>query len=147
MQHVVGLGDVEQAFEHVLEQLAVALEHDRELLGISLVAGHILLGEVEDTSDVLHLAFRHLEHFLEGVDLVHGDDAVGLRHLGAERDHANGEGHLVLGRAVLLLIAIDDIVPGDAAEQSADGPADCEPAAAPANFPQIDIARPPTNTG
>jgi hypothetical protein len=93
----------------------------------SLVAGHVLLGEIEHTGDVLHLAIGHLEHFLEGVDLVHGDDAVGLGHLGAERDHTDGEGHLVLGRPVLLLVAVDDVVPGDAAEQSADRSADCEP--------------------
>ena len=115
---------MEQAFEHVLEQLAVALEHGGELLGISLVAGHVLLGEIEHAGDVLHLAFRHLEHFLEGVDLVHGDDAVGLGHLGAERDHAHGEGHLVLGRPVFFLVAVDDVVPGHASEQRADRSAD-----------------------
>ena len=127
MQRVVGLGDVEQALEHVLEQLAVALEHGGELLGIGLVAGHVLLGEIEHAGDVLHLAVGHLEHFLEGVDLVHGDDAVGLGHLGAERDHADGEGHLVLRRAVLFLVAIDDVVPSHAAEQGADRTSDREP--------------------
>src|SRR6478672_5679200 len=67
MQHVVSLGDVEQPFENVLEKLAIALEHDRELFGVGLVAGHILLGEIEDASNVLHLAFRHLEHFLKAL--------------------------------------------------------------------------------
>ena len=118
---------MEQAFEHVLEQLAVALEHGGELFGISLVAGHVLLGEIEHAGDVLHLAVRHLEHFLEGVDLVHGDDAVGLGHLGAERDDADGEGHLVLGRAVLFLVAIDDVMTRHAAEQRADRASDRKP--------------------
>src|SRR4029077_14302930 len=65
--------------------------------------------------------------FLEGVDLVHGDDAIGLGHLGAERDHTDGEGHLVLGWAVLFLVAIDDVMAGDAAEERADRASNREP--------------------
>ena len=61
VQRLVGLGDVEQTFEHVLEQLAVALEDDDELLGTSLVARHVLLGEIEDAGGLFHLRVRHFE--------------------------------------------------------------------------------------
>jgi hypothetical protein len=44
----VGLGDVEQAVQHVLEELAIALEHGGKLIGIDLVAGDVLLGQIKD---------------------------------------------------------------------------------------------------
>jgi hypothetical protein len=99
--------------------LRLPLQHGGELLGIGLVAGHVLLGEIEDAGCVLHLRGRHLVRLFEGVDLVYSDDAVGLGHLGAKRDHADGERHLVLG-PILLLIAVDDVVPGRATKQRAD---------------------------
>jgi hypothetical protein len=52
VQCLVGLGNVEEAFKHVLEQLTVALERRGELLGVGLVAGYILLGEIEDGGGV-----------------------------------------------------------------------------------------------
>src|SRR3954469_11760787 len=55
MEHPVGLGDVEQAFQHVLEQLAVALEHGGELVGKGLVPSDILFGQIKDAGDVRHL--------------------------------------------------------------------------------------------
>jgi hypothetical protein len=106
-----------------------------------------LLGEVEDTRDVLHLAFRDLEHFLEGVDLVHGDDAVGLGHLGAKRDHADGECDLIFCLAFLIAVAIDGVMAGHATHQRSDRAANGEPCGArTATFHQIrDILATPTN--
>ena len=40
------------------------------------------------------------EDAAEGRDLVRGDDAVGLGHLGGERDHGDGEGDLAPRRRV-----------------------------------------------
>src|SRR3990170_5301047 len=117
MQRLVGVGDVEQTVEHVLQQLAVAIEYDNELLGIGLVAGDVPLGEIEDAGGVLHLRVGHLERLLEGEDFVPGDDAVGPGHLGAKRDHADGERYLVLGP---IPIGIDDAIPFHAIEQRAD---------------------------
>ena len=118
---------MEEAFEYILEQLAITFEHGRQLLGVGLVARHVLLGEIENAGDVLHLALRNLEHLLEGVHLVHGDDAVGLGHLGAKRDHAHGEGDLILRRTILLLIAIDGVMPRHATKQRTNRATDREP--------------------
>ena len=74
---------MEQAFQHVLEHLAVALEHDGELFGIGLVSGDVLLGQIKDAGDVRHLARGYLEYLLEGIDLIIGNDTVGLGHLSA----------------------------------------------------------------
>jgi hypothetical protein len=62
-----------------------------------------LLGEIEDARHILHLALGHLKHFLEGDDLVAGDNAVGLGHLGAKGDYADGEGNLMLRPAVVVM--------------------------------------------
>ena len=52
MQHAVCRRHVQQALEHILQQLPVVLEQRRDLVGVGLVAGHILLGQVEDALDV-----------------------------------------------------------------------------------------------
>ena len=122
-QVVVGPGNMEQAVEHILEQLAVALEHGGELLSIGLIACHILLGEVEDARDVLHLAFRDLEHLPEGVHVVLGYDAVGFGHLGAERDDANSECELICSGGIRV-VTVDSVMTGDAPEQGTDRAAD-----------------------
>src|SRR6185312_16306900 len=83
MEHPVRLGDVEQAFQHVLEQLAVALEDGGELVGKGLVSSDVPFGEIKDVGDVRHLSGRYLEHLLEGIDLIVGDDTVSLGHLSA----------------------------------------------------------------
>ncbi len=44
-----------------------------------------------------------MKHFLEGGDLVAGDLAVGLGHLGAEHDNGDGEGDALGGIARLAL--------------------------------------------
>ena len=54
--------------------------------GIGLVAGRVLAGEIEDAPHIGLFRRRHAEDADERFDLVVGDDAVGLRHLGAERD-------------------------------------------------------------
>ncbi len=37
-----------------------------------------------------------MKDLLEGGDLMLRDDAIGLGHLGAQSDHADGEGHRLL---------------------------------------------------
>ena len=97
MQHAVGLGDVEQPVEDILQHravLAARAAQPRHPLGIGLEAGDVLLGEVVEPRDVARLVGRHREDLLEGADLVLRDDAVGLRHLGRKRDHGDREGDL-----------------------------------------------------
>jgi hypothetical protein len=67
---------VEQALQNVLEEFAIAFEHGGKLLGIDLVAGGILLGQIKDAGDVLHLALGYLEHLLKGIHLINGNDAI-----------------------------------------------------------------------
>ena len=62
----------------------------------------MLLGQIKDAGDVLHLALGYLEHLLKGIHLINGNDAIGFRHLGAQHNHAHGECHLALRRPILL---------------------------------------------
>ncbi len=95
MQQAVGLGDVEQPVEDVLQHRAVRLARAAQAghaLGIGLEAGDVLLGEIVEPRDVAPLGSGDLEDLLEGADLVLRDDAVGLGHLGRQRDHRDREG-------------------------------------------------------
>ena len=95
MHHAVGLGDVEQAVENVLQHRAVGMAgaaHLRHALGIDFETGHVLLGQVEQPRHIVRLLGRHLEYFLERAHFVLGDDAVGLGHLGRQRDHRHRKG-------------------------------------------------------
>ena len=80
-------------------------------------------------SHALVLGFRHLDDLLEGLDLRVDHDAVGLRHLGGERDEAHGEHDVPRRRPEERALAIDEHVAGNAAEQRADRPAEREPEA------------------
>ena len=100
MHRAVGLGDVEQAVEDVLQHLRVVGEEPRHVARIGLEAGDVALGEVVDAADVPLLAGRDGEDAAEGVDLRPRHDAVGLGHLGGERDHGDGEGGLAAELAV-----------------------------------------------
>ena len=81
--------------------------HSRAIrCGIGLEAGNVLLGEVVEPRDVALLLGRHGEDLLEGADLVPGDDAVGLRHLGRKRDHGDREGDLAPAK---LRIALEKV--------------------------------------
>ena len=55
MHFGIGLGDVEQTVEHVLEQLAVAPEEFDELLGVGFEVGSVPFGRIEDWRGLLHL--------------------------------------------------------------------------------------------
>src|SRR5262249_40160167 len=121
---------MEQAVEYVLEQLAIAFERGGELVGIRLITCHVLLREIEDAGDILHLGFRHLERLFDGVHIVLGHEAISLGHLGAKRNHAHGECDLISSRPILFLIPIDSIVSRHAAEQRAIGPPTARPVAA-----------------
>ena len=90
----VGPRDIEQTFEQLLEDLGRIGEQRRDLSGIGLEARRVALGEVEEAFDVALLARRHAEEAAEGFDLFFLHLAIDAGHLGAERDHADGEGHL-----------------------------------------------------
>ena len=105
MQHAVGSRHVHEALEHVLQKLAVVLEQGRDLAGVGLVAGHVLLGQIEHVLDVGGLLGRKAEDLGEGVVLQRRDHAVGLGHLGAERDDGDREGNVFLRLAAVALEA------------------------------------------
>ena len=105
VEGIVGLGDVEQRVEHILQHFAARLEQFGDLPGIGLEARDVLLGEVEDTRDRGQFAIGNVEDLLEGPDLVFRHDAVGLGHLGAQPDHADGEGDGFFRRR---RVAVDD---------------------------------------
>ena len=96
----VGAGDVEEPVEHGFQHRRVVGEEARDVARIGVEAGDVLLGEIVDAADVPLLARRDREDAAEGVDLRAADDAVGLRHLGRERDHGDGEGGLAADFAV-----------------------------------------------
>ena len=113
MEFAVGERDVEQSFEHILQEPAVLPQEIRKLPGIGFVAGDIVLGGIEDARHASHLARGHIEHLLECLHLVACDHAVGLGHLGAERNHADGEGELMLRREQRnVVLAVEDAVIG-----------------------------------
>ena len=90
----VGAGDVEEPVEHALQHHRIVGEEARDVARIGVETGHVLLGEVVDARDVPILARRDRKDAAEGVDLRARHDAVGLRHLGGERDDADREGSL-----------------------------------------------------
>ena len=73
-------------------------EKPGELARIDLVAGDIPFRQVEHLGHTGQFLIRHLEHPFECRHLISGDDAIGLGHLGAERDDTDGEGNRFLGR-------------------------------------------------
>ncbi len=124
MEDAVRLGDLEQAVEDVLQQRGIAGEHLGDLAGIGLEAGGVLLRQSENAVDARLLRRCDAEQAVEGLDLVVGDRAVGLRHLGGERDHRDGEDHA--GRVAgcdLRHLAIDQEMARQQADQRADRPA------------------------
>ncbi len=94
MHGAVGAGDVEETVEHRFEHRRIVGEEAADVARIGLEAGDVALGEVVDAADIPLLALRDRKEPAEGVDLGAGDDAVGLRHLGGERDHGDREGRL-----------------------------------------------------
>ena len=107
----VGAGDVEEPVEHAFEHRRIVGEEARDVARIGVEAGNVLLGEIVDARDVPLLARRDREDAAEGVDLRAAHDAVGLRHLGGERDHADGKGGLAA-----------DIADGEVGEHGARSP-------------------------
>src|SRR3546814_9023778 len=88
----VGVGDVEEAVQQLLQHGRVVGEHAGELACVGLEAAGVLARLVEHPADVLHLVGGDAEHLLEGVHLLAVDVAVGLGELGAQPDDADGEG-------------------------------------------------------
>ena len=101
MQHAVGGGDVEQAFEQRAQHLRLVGEQARNLAGVDLVAGDVLGGEVEQAAEVRLLVGGNVEHPREGALLDGQRHAVGLGHLGGERRHRDGEGDGAISRRAL----------------------------------------------
>jgi hypothetical protein len=93
VDRTIGLGNVEQTVDDVFENLRAPGEEARQLARIGVIARDILLGEIEHARHAAKLALRHVENLLERDDLVARDNAVGFRHLGAERDDADGKGN------------------------------------------------------
>ena len=119
-------------------------EQRRDLARIGFEARGVALGEVEEALHVLLLARRHLEERAEGLDLAACHVAVDPGHLGAERDHTDGEGDLAQARMVLgigwrrdrragtaLLDELVDGMPRHHAQQRRDRPAQREARGAP----------------
>ena len=98
MQHAVGGGDVEQAFEQRAQHLRLVGEQARDLAGVDFVAGDVLRGEVEQAAEIRLLLRRDVEHAREGAFLDRQRDAVGLGHLGGQRRHRDGEGDGAISR-------------------------------------------------
>ncbi|MCR6673886.1 MAG: hypothetical protein NVV79_21795 [Devosia ginsengisoli] len=92
MHQAVGRGDIEQTVEHMLERIGTVVEEARDLAGIGVVAGDILLGQVEHADHLLFMAMGDFHRGAEGALLGGGHRAVGHRHLGGERDQRQGEG-------------------------------------------------------
>ena len=96
MDFPVGFCDVEETVKHILKQLAVALKQGDELFSTGLKVDCVPFGRIEGRGDLLHQCGRHLKRLLEGFNLVGGNAAIGLGHLGTQDDHTHGEGHLVV---------------------------------------------------
>lgn len=112
----VGLGNVKEAVEHVLEHGRMGAEAAREPLRIPLEAQRRLLGEIEQAGDRLLAFLRCAEDLAEGGDLVGGNDAVGLGHLRPEPDQRHGEIGMIHAPSgpALLDLAVEGIgPPGD----------------------------------
>src|SRR6266446_9219947 len=102
--------DMEQAAEKVLEHRSVPREQAPDLAGVALEPGGALTSEIKDQPDMLLFTGRDLEHFAESGDLVAGDNTVGPRHLGAKRDHRDGEGDAA-ARVVITAFSVTMRVP------------------------------------
>ena len=118
-QPSIGKGDVEQPAEQVLQHAAIPGEHAADLAGVTLEARGALAGKIEDQPQMRLLTRRHLEHLAEGGDLVAGHSAVRLGHLGAQRDHGDGESDAVPGIGAARRAATPQRAPLCAARQAA----------------------------
>lgn len=89
----VGQRDLEEAVEHVLQEDRVGLEDPGDAAGIGVEAGDILPREVEDPGRRRLVAGRQAEDLAEDAHLLGPDLAIGLCHLGPERNDRDREGH------------------------------------------------------
>ena len=87
----IGEGDVKKTAEKVFEHHPIIRKQPADLSSVALEPGGALPGKIEDEPDMLLFSRRHLKDLAEGSDLVAGDRAIGLGHLGAERDHGDRE--------------------------------------------------------
>ncbi len=82
----------------MLQGLRTVDEEASHLFGIGLVAGDILLRELEDPVDLLLDLGRNLDGLLEGAQFGRSHNAVRDGHLGRQRDDCEGEGRVTAAR-------------------------------------------------
>ena len=129
---------MEERAEQFLPHGGVVREDLDDLLGIGLEAGRLAPRLVPDPPDGGGMGVGDGEDPLERVDLLAGDVAVGLRHLGGEHDQRDRERGL-LGLLIARADAPDPAAGGHAvhevtrghAQNRADGAAQREACGAP----------------
>ena len=144
VQLAIGHGDLEERAEQLLAHGGVVREDLHDLLGVGLEALRLAPRLVPDAPHRGGMGVGNAEDPLERVDLLAGDAAVRLRHLG--REHHEGDGD----RGLLgFLVARADAPDAAAAAMRSTkwpaatptiapmGPPSANPAAPPITFPQM----------
>ncbi|MCH7631265.1 MAG: SDR family oxidoreductase, partial [Proteobacteria bacterium] len=94
MVNPIGHGDMKQRPQQILEHRRAVPEHPGDLPGVGLVSGAVLARHIENPPDIFGLMGGDLKNPLEDIDLLAGDMAVGLGHLGGKRNYADRESDL-----------------------------------------------------
>jgi hypothetical protein len=92
MHGSVRLGDMKQAVQNILQLCRIVCKYTAHIAGVGVEACDIAFRQIVDAADIPLLAGRHGENLAERVHLRARDHAVGLRHLGAQRDHRDRKG-------------------------------------------------------
>ena len=87
----VGLGNMEQAVEHILQHSRVRAKPPGEADGISFKAEGGFLGQIEQPGNRLFSLFWRTEDLTESCNLVSRHHAVGFCHFRAERNQRHRE--------------------------------------------------------
>ncbi|CCF19887.1 protein of unknown function [Pseudorhizobium banfieldiae] len=97
MHQAIGLGDMKQAVDDVLEHRAVLVTTAAEvgeLGGIGFEARDVLARQIVEARNVASLFFGKIKDLSERVHFLFGHHAVCLRHLGGECNDGDRERHL-----------------------------------------------------
>ena len=137
VQLAIGHGDLEERAEQLFAHGGVVREDLHDLLGIGLEARRLAPRLVPDAPHGGGMGVGDAEDPLERVDLLAGDVAVRLRHLGREHHQGDGDGGL-LGFLVARADPPDAAAAGHAVDEMArrdtqdraDGAAEGEPRSA-----------------
>ena len=117
MDRTIGLRDVEQAVEDILQQSRFIAKRRRHLSRIGLEPGRGALGKVEQPLDAGPLPLADLDDLGEGLDLGRRHHAVRFRHLGGQCHEAGGEDDIPRRRAEDRTLPIHQEVTGDTADR------------------------------